>query len=489
MNSIQNPAYLVGMEARFARAARHSRMVRLLRVAVPAAVVLAMAGIVLVSTVLNPFQMRFPKLPVDIGNLVVSGTKVTMESPHLAGFSTDQRPYEMWAKAAIQDLTDPDHVELKTLRAKVLMEDKSTVTMDARTGYYDSKQQMLDLRKDIFLQSSTGYEARMSQAYVDLNKGTVTSDEHVDVKLLNGTLSSDKLRILNSGEVVRFEGNVVMNLDKLGDDSASNQPGNEAAASRTCRAAAEEAVDFGQTSTYEMIFKMMFSSRNFGAARRFALALIVGSEASAQGAVSGVPNAMQGFSQNRDQPIQIEAASLEMRDKKKEATFAGNVKVVQGDTTMTSKTLVVFYDSNSSPATPPPASAESCEDRAPADTVGNPRARRQLVDKPAGGEGQRGRDPEGSGGDRRNRDFRYQGQFDHHDRRRGADPVQERAARRPVAGGHDDRACRGSNPTVARCRACSFSPGRVARAAAAGRARPYPRSSRAINRSKSITYI
>jgi lipopolysaccharide export system protein LptC len=165
-----------------------------------------------------------------MGNLIVSGTKVTMESPHLAGFSTDQRPYEMWAKAAIQDLTDPDHVELKTLRAKVLMEDKSTVTLDARTGYYDSKQQMLDLRKDIFLQTSTGYEARMSQAYVDINKGTVTSDEHVDVKLLNGTLTSDKLRIFNGGEVVRFEGNVVMNLDKLGDDNASGQAANEPAA-------------------------------------------------------------------------------------------------------------------------------------------------------------------------------------------------------------------------------------------------------------------
>ena len=115
--------------------------------------------------------MLLPKLPVDIGNLVVSGTKITMESPHLAGFSTDQRPYEVWAKAAIQDLTDPDHVELRTLRAKVMMEDKSTVTMDARTGFFDSKQQMLDLRKDIFLQSSTGYEARLSQAYVDINKG------------------------------------------------------------------------------------------------------------------------------------------------------------------------------------------------------------------------------------------------------------------------------------------------------------------------------
>ena len=212
MNSVQNPAaFGAGMEARFAAAARHSRMVRVLRVAVPAVVIVALAAIVAVS-VFNPFRLLLPKLPVDMGNLVVSGTKITMESPHLAGFSTDQRPYELWAKAATQDLTDPDHVELSVLRTKVMMEDKSTVTMDARTGYYDSKQQLLDLRKDIFLQSSTGYEAKLSQAYVDINKGTVTSDERVDVKLLNGTLSADRLRILNSGEVVRFEGNVVMNL-------------------------------------------------------------------------------------------------------------------------------------------------------------------------------------------------------------------------------------------------------------------------------------
>jgi lipopolysaccharide export system protein LptA len=84
-------------------------------------------------------------------------------------------------------------------------------------------------------------------------------------------------------------------------------------------------------------------------------ALIATGAAIAQSTMQGVPNAMQGFSQNRDQPIQIEAASLEMRDKKKEATFAGNVKVVQGDTTMTSKTLVVFYESSSDKAPAPQA--------------------------------------------------------------------------------------------------------------------------------------
>lgn len=229
MNSVQNPAYQASLEARFAIAARHSRMVRMLRVAVPAAVILAMAAIVGIS-IFNPFRMLMPKLPLDVGNVVVSGTKITMESPHLSGYTPDQRPYEMWAKTATQDLTDPDHVELKTLRAKVLMEDRSTVTLDAHTGMFDNKLQTLDLHKDIFMQTTTGYEARLSQAFVDMGKGTVTSDEHVDVKLTNGTLSSDRLRITGGGEVVLFEGNVVMHLDHFDTADPSAQPASAPAA-------------------------------------------------------------------------------------------------------------------------------------------------------------------------------------------------------------------------------------------------------------------
>jgi lipopolysaccharide export system protein LptC len=228
--SAQNPTLQAGMDARFAIAARHSRMVRMLRIAVPAIVGLAMAGLVAIS-IFNPFRLLLKQLPVDMDNLVVSGTKITMESPHLSGYSPDQRPYELWAKTATQDLNDPDHVELKTLRAKVLQEDRSTITMDARTGLFDTKSQLLDLRKDIFLQSSTGYEARLSQALVDIGKGTVTSEEPVDVKLLNGTLTADKLRITDKGEFVRFEGHVVMNLimDSPTPDPASVEPAVEPA--------------------------------------------------------------------------------------------------------------------------------------------------------------------------------------------------------------------------------------------------------------------
>lgn len=222
MNSAQNPTYDAALAAKFASAARHSRLVRILRIAVPGAVVLSMAVIIGVS-IFNPFRMLMPKLPLDSGNLVVSGTKITMESPHLAGYTPDQRPYELWAKTATQDITDPDHVDLNDLRAKVLMEDKSTLFLDARTGRFDNKQQQLDLRKDILLRTSTGYEARLNSAFVDMGKGTVSSDERVDVKLTNGTLSADRLRITEGGDVIRFEGNVVMHLDKL-DEPAPTQP-------------------------------------------------------------------------------------------------------------------------------------------------------------------------------------------------------------------------------------------------------------------------
>src|SRR5215472_13209096 len=62
----------------------------------------------------------------------------------------------------------------------------------------------------------------------------------------------------------------------------------------------------------------------------------------AQGTATSNP-AKPGLSENKDAPVQIEAATLEVQDKNKTATFSGNVQVVQGDTTMRCRSLVVFY--------------------------------------------------------------------------------------------------------------------------------------------------
>ncbi|HZL30646.1 MAG TPA: LptA/OstA family protein [Pseudolabrys sp.] len=70
----------------------------------------------------------------------------------------------------------------------------------------------------------------------------------------------------------------------------------------------------------------------------------------AQPAAKGPPNALQGFSQNRDEPVHIDAATLEVRDKDKMATFSGDVHVKQGDTGMRCKSLLVFYEQDNETA-------------------------------------------------------------------------------------------------------------------------------------------
>ncbi len=83
--------------------------------------------------------------------------------------------------------------------------------------------------------------------------------------------------------------------------------------------------------------------------RRFILmvmaAVLAPAMAAAQAPHAATPGPVQSLvqGQDQDQPVQIEAASLEVRDKNKTATFSGSVQVVQGDTKMKCQTLVVFY--------------------------------------------------------------------------------------------------------------------------------------------------
>src|SRR5687768_6668108 len=80
------------------------------------------------------------------------------------------------------------------------------------------------------------------------------------------------------------------------------------------------------------------------AAAVIAASVVGGPQAGAQ--KNGPPNALQGFSQNRDLPVKIQAATLEVRDKDKVAMFSGDVRVLQGDTEMRCKSLTVHYDND-----------------------------------------------------------------------------------------------------------------------------------------------
>jgi lipopolysaccharide export system protein LptC len=262
-------------------ARRHSARVRAMRIGVPAAA-FAGLGVIVLLTLFNPLR-AIPNLPVSAGNLIVSGTKITMEAPRLTGYTRDNRAYNITAEAAAQDVTNPTVLELTGIRAKIEMQNNTTVDMTAVAGVYDTKSELLTLTQYIVLISSEGYEGHLTEAKADIRKGDVVSEKPVEILMKSGKLVANRMDVVDSGALLRFDAGVVLDLT-----SAPSAPADKKA--------------------------------------------------------QRPPGAFQGFSVNRDKPVQIRSTTLEVRDKEKKATFLGNVHMTQGDTTVKSNTLDVFYE-------------------------------------------------------------------------------------------------------------------------------------------------
>jgi lipopolysaccharide export system protein LptC len=195
----------------FRAAARHSRLVRFLRFIIPAGIV-AIISILLVATFFNPFRL-IAAFPIDPGKISLSGTKIVMELPRLNGFTADSRPYEITARAAAQDLTKPDILELKDVSARAELKDGQHVTLTSPNGVYDTKGELLRLNDHITVNSTSGYEAHLSEATVNTASGNIVSENPVELKLPNGLLNANRLEVMENGALILFSGGVEMTIN------------------------------------------------------------------------------------------------------------------------------------------------------------------------------------------------------------------------------------------------------------------------------------
>jgi lipopolysaccharide export system protein LptC len=183
-------------------------MVRTLRIGLPLTVVIGAAATFVAVSVLDPLK-ALVKLPVDISGLVISGTKITMQAPRLVGYTRDNRPYSLTARAAAQDVTKPDMLELQDIRATMEMQGNGAFHLVADTGLYDSKADKLMLRKNIVV-TSANYQGNLSEAYIEVKKGYILSEKPVEVQMQQGTVNANRLEVEDSGEVIRFSRGVTM---------------------------------------------------------------------------------------------------------------------------------------------------------------------------------------------------------------------------------------------------------------------------------------
>jgi lipopolysaccharide export system protein LptC len=200
------PASVSGARSRdFSKAQRHSRLVRFAKVAIPLGALVAMAGVGAVAY-LDPFR----KIEgLSVGPISVNGTNVTMESPKLTGFRNDNKPYEVTASAATQDVKNPSLVELKDLRARINTDDKGgTARLEAAIGILNTQKEQMRLRQDVRVRTDSGQEVQLNSAFVDFKAGTVVSNEPVTVTLTNGVIEAAGLEVADSGKVMHFKGRV-----------------------------------------------------------------------------------------------------------------------------------------------------------------------------------------------------------------------------------------------------------------------------------------
>ena len=276
--------------ASHAKARRHSKIVRILRKALP------MAG-VLVVMVYAAAAVHETGIGTEVFTDPIKDflpENLTMNNPSYNGFGKDGSSYVLDAKTARQDFDKPNIVFLESITGTLLQPDKTKTVLTAKSGKFNRKSNILDLFTSIDIASESGLKAKLKSATVKTKSNTVVSKEPVFVEFPAGTIRSNAMTLFQKTREIIF------------------------------------------TDSVETQLKPQTQSKKLAAPLP---AGITGVTAQA----SETATSEEGYFTASDQPTDILSKRLNIYDAKKKAIFTGNVRVIQGLSAMTTPELEVLY--------------------------------------------------------------------------------------------------------------------------------------------------
>jgi lipopolysaccharide export system protein LptC len=187
----------------FHAARRHSRLVRRLRIFLPA------AGTCVVVAFFVLTRLSLPEgLDLSAARLSVTPSAIIMERPHLKGFDRRNQEYSVEAERAVQAMSNPNVVRLENITATLGNEAEGQTRVESESGDYDRSAGTLKLHGAIAIDSPDGYSVTMTDADLDLKAGTLVSPNPTKVVQGTHTTTGNRLSVVNEGEVIRLEGGV-----------------------------------------------------------------------------------------------------------------------------------------------------------------------------------------------------------------------------------------------------------------------------------------
>lgn len=190
----------------FARASRHSRIVKFLKLALPFSALAIVAGFGLVAT-----QARMvPDL--DVSAVALKDGKIVMNNPKMNGVTSDNQPYTVEATRALQSASDVNDVELEGILARIPFGSGATAQVEAPVGHLDNTKQVLKLTGGFNMTTSDGMVAKLQDAVFDFRARSLKTAMPVDITRAGTHIQADSMIITNGGASLVFEKRVRMVL-------------------------------------------------------------------------------------------------------------------------------------------------------------------------------------------------------------------------------------------------------------------------------------
>lgn len=186
--------------AAFKAARQHTRFVRLLRIVLPAGAALVIA-VMLVPAWITTLSIG----PVVFENLRFEDGALVMERPRLTGENSQHGPYVISAERAAQDPDDPGLVRLYQIEGDIGLGGTDRARISATNGQFNQSREELELTGDVRVVTSSGYDFRSPTAYANFENGTLTTNNPIDILMLNGTLRADNVTVEEGGDLIVFE--------------------------------------------------------------------------------------------------------------------------------------------------------------------------------------------------------------------------------------------------------------------------------------------
>ncbi|EBV3599816.1 LPS export ABC transporter periplasmic protein LptC [Escherichia coli] len=186
--------------AAFAQARRHSQRVRILKIAFPAAAIVLALGFVAVSYLRSPVQVS-----INTSDSSYVDGKLVMAQPQLEGVTNTNRPFQMTADRAVQDMQSPGVIELNAISARLPLDEKEWVSIDAPQGTYDRDRNTLNMTSPFRIQTTNGLAATLNSAFVDMGSSTMKTSDPVDITLNGSRLQAESMSVLEKGKLFVFD--------------------------------------------------------------------------------------------------------------------------------------------------------------------------------------------------------------------------------------------------------------------------------------------